>query len=267
MVTEQSARGSWPLRSISVVLGANHIDIVKPESPESLSFLILKKFLNEIVDETQDHAPETNTLESLTVKYPTLRLAKAEIETTGISNAVAASVLGSNIPLSALSEFYLLIAKHVTSTQLCDVAVRALEAVDKFNVGHAAVEYCLEEGRLEPEGLNSVARRMETVVNEPAVLWCHKQMIENLKTDDPYYSFLRKHIETIVLKDVDNMMAYLLYPSRGPSACNIFSFALAIEKVQDPKPLVMRWVEWIDNGKFDGNARQTAKRHKLSIRL
>jgi hypothetical protein len=237
---------------------SDHFSIAKPSDDKAIQHRLLCGFIREMgiseaVEATPDKVPEAELLANLTAQHPFLAAAQSEIENGGISNALAASLLGSGIAPPVLADFYLIMARRVSGMALYGVALCALEIVNKFDVGHSVLDYCLEDGRLEREWRNWIAVKMAGVDSESAVTWCHKVFTTNLRYDAHYNTFLQQHVATVALKDSQRMIAYLLHPNRGPAGCNVDSFYLAIQHVEDPTSLLVRWKEWIRDGRFDGD--------------
>ncbi|MGY8665924.1 hypothetical protein Q3C01_26715, partial [Bradyrhizobium sp. UFLA05-109] len=236
--------------------GSDHITIAKPGSKDALQHQLLRRFIDEMeiaasVGSKVREPPEVDTLAALVAQHPILAAAQSEIESTGLSNALAASILCSEISPIDLADFYLIMARRVSGQKLYGLAYSALELIDKFNIGHSVVEYCLER---EPNWKNQIAKNMVHMRSEPAVLWCHKQLTTRLKYHDTdYYLFLDKHISKLAEKDLQTIVAYLLHPDRGPAHHNIDSLYLAIKDLKDPSSFVLRWREWIRDGRFDNN--------------
>jgi hypothetical protein len=93
---------------------------------------------------------------------------------------------------------------------------------------------------------------MVAVDSLSAVLWCHSRLTSTIRHDGVYNYFLKRHIGTILDQRADEMATYLLQPNRGPAGLNVESFELLIEHLEDAGPFQRRWVEWINDGYFDG---------------
>lgn len=237
------------------VPSSNHFTISKPENKTAIQHRLLCQFINEIngAGDVCLEAPKEDlvTLEDLAASHPLLMLLKSELDAVGISHATAAAILVSDIPHKALSDFYLKQAAIVTGQKLYGIASCALEAIDKFGIGHEALERCLS--RLDANWLDFIALEMSRVTSEASVLWCHKKLTEFLKNDARYHQFIDKHIEVLASKDSARLTAYLLFPDRGPAQFNLDSIVTAIESLQNPQPLITRLNDWIRAGRFDGN--------------
>ena len=64
IVSEESARGFWDPDNVSVVLGATHSDITRPESAEDLRYLILRRFVDVVVAHDPRKLSEGNNIGS-----------------------------------------------------------------------------------------------------------------------------------------------------------------------------------------------------------
>ena len=238
------------------VPGSDHFSIAKPPDGRAIQHRLLCRFIREIGiaqinDTSLTEIRNPHSLETLVAEHPILSAAQSEIESSsGMSGALAASLLSSGIPSETLAEFYLIMARRVSGAQLFLVAAYALDLMDKSGVGHSTVEYCLEH--LDQDLTELVAQRMRKVVSEAAIIWCHKQLTTKIKDDVQYIFFLWEHVALLAEKEPQAMVAYLLHPDRGPK-CNLDAYQAAIAHLNDPTPLVIRCKEWISAGRFDGN--------------
>lgn len=196
---------------------------------------------------------DEDKLKNLLNTHQLLNAAFTEAIEKGVSSATASAILSSSIPPTDIAEFWRLIAIHVTDWSLFGVARYVLNVIDKFNVGHEVIEYCISDERLSSEQIEQIGMLMQYVSNEDTVVWCHIQLTKRIMTDVYYNSFLQKHISVITNKCYDDMSAYLLLPNRGPAKYNVDTFADVIRHVSNPEPFVIRWIDWIHAGRFDGN--------------
>jgi len=238
---------------------SDHFSIAKPSDKEAIQHRLLCQFIKEMTKGLSEFAPripektEDERLMALTSSYRLLAAAFAEAGGIGISEATASAILVSKIPKSDVHDFWRLIAKRVDGWKLFGVAAYVLTFVDNDGKGQDVIEYCLEEGRLSPQQRESLGTYMTAVNSREAVVWCHHQMTTHIKSDIYYNSFLHKHITIVATDCYDEMVAYLLYPNRGPTNYNVDSFYDAIRNLANPKPFVTRWIDWIRSGQFDGN--------------
>jgi hypothetical protein len=215
--------------------------------------LVLRRLGPTSPDATLDKEQRLNTLRA---SYPLLAAAFDEVQGEGISKATNAAILSSAIPSEDLSDFWSLIAERTQGWKLYGVASVTLQCLDKFGIGHDVIDYCLEEGRMDSNQKTSLGMLMSNVTSRSAVVWCHARMISKIKSDDYYNSFIHKHISVILEECRQAMLGYLLYPNRGPGSYNIDTFYDVIMQMDNPQPLVIRWIDWLNAGCFDGNNRE-----------
>jgi len=201
-----------------------------------------------------------------------LRTAYDESQDTGISKVTVASINASTIPANRLSDFIRCLVQVTKNKQkLYGITVIALEWLDKFDIGRESLEYCLTEGRLEAKQRDSLGKQMEYTTSRSAIIWCHKQLVTNIRTDQAYNFFLQKHLNIVFDECFEDMAAYLLYPDRGPCRCNVDIFFQIISKHDAAdkavEPFVIRWIDWIKNGKFEPTPDHTHESAELLYTL
>lgn len=183
---------------------------------------------------------------------PLLSIAFQEAaNSTGPSNATVAAIISSSIPGDELERFWLQLAKRFEGEDRLAIAKSAIKLLDARDAGYEAIEFCLEDGNLSPEHIEWLGMNMQYVNSPVAVLWCHKQMVSRVRSDAYYNSFLQKHVATVIRDCYEDMTAYLLFPDRGPGRYNIDSFFLVAQHLDDPKPFILRWQDWVRTGYFD----------------
>ncbi len=233
---------------------SDHFSIAKPSDKEAIQHLLLCQFIEDKSKLSEgNRKTEDKRLNELTTSHSLLAAVLDEVEGLGITDATVSAILSSNISKSDLSDFWCLIAKQVEDWKLYDVAVHVLSIIDKFNTGHDVIDYCLEEGRLSSEQRESLGMSMKNVTSKDAIIWCHHQLTTRIKSDVYYNWFLHKHADVVTNVCYDQMAAYLLSPNRGPANCNVDTFYDVIKKLADPEPFIIRWIDWVRTGRFDGN--------------
>ena len=274
VISRHSARSEWVRREVEIALRGevdgktvNVLPILLRggELPEALAGKTYADFTSELTYPTSlqrlmvrlgVEGPSTEAadrLSELTSASSMLRGALAELRDRGISNATADALLSSQVDDSDLSEFLNLAAREVDDGQkLFGLALTIVPCIDRRGVGHEALDHCLGAGRLTDDQLRSVAQYMVAVDSLTAVLWCHSRLTSVIRHDGVYHYFLKRHIDTILDHRADEMASYLLQPNRGPGGLNVDSFELLIYRLEHPGPFRRRWVEWINDGYFDG---------------
>ena len=238
---------------------SDHFSIAKPIDKEAIQHRLLCQFIKDMTTGLSEFAPrapektDDDRLIELTSAFPLLAAAFAEAGGIGISEATASAILDSKVPKSDVHDFWRLIAKRVDGWKLFGVAAYVLPFIDKTGTGQDVIDYCLEEGRLSSQQRESLGTYMTAVNSKDAVIWCHHQMATRIKSDVYYNSFIHRHAAIVTTACYDEMVAYLLYPNRGPTNYNVDTFYDAIRHVTNGKPLVTRWIDWIRSGRFDGN--------------
>ena len=169
----------------------------------------------------------------------------------GLSNATAEAIPSARVDDASLSEFLTLMAHEVTGWKLYGLATLALDCIDQRAVGHEALIYSLTGDRLDSYQREQIGLRMKYVSSPEAVIWCHTQLTTALKDDRNYHSFLVQHTDIVFAQLFDEMCAYLLSPNRGPGRHNVDTFAIMLERADNPRPFQRRWIEWIRDGLFD----------------
>lgn len=236
---------------------SDHFSIAKPDGQSAIQHRLLCQFLREMLGpERMDMVIEKTDeerLNELTHSHSLLAAALNEIEGEGITVATSIAVLASDTGGADLGLFWQLTARRVSGWKLFGVVLCALDTIDKYNTGHEAVLYSLEGERLSTDQRHSLGLSMSKVKNRDAILWCHEQVVTLIKSDVYYHSFVSRHLDLIVLECYDNMAAYLLYPDRGPGNYNIDTFCILLDKLHDSRAFEIRWTDWIQSGRFDGN--------------
>jgi hypothetical protein len=192
---------------------------------------------------------EIEMLTEIASKYPLLSICLQE---KGVPVAVSQAIPSSNIPKEQLATFWLLLAKHTEGWNRYGVASTALKLIDELNVGYETIIYCLTDDILNDDQKDSLGSDMKDVKSENAVIWCYKQLTQTIRLDARYHYFLFNHIDLIFDKCYHEMLAYLLYPDRGPGNYNIDSIFEVSKYSDSPQPFITRWWEWIRDGWFDG---------------
>jgi len=202
-------------------------------------------------DTTKDNQDES-FIDRYAKKYAVLRMAFSElVEGEGVSYATINALVASSIPQRILEKWWREFAEVIEGKKRCSVAIAAIHLLDKRGVGRVALEYCLADEHLDLWQRELCAEYFKVLTLSPSILWAHEQLVSVIKSDDAYYSFLSKHYDTIIEKDMDKMSSYLLYPDRGPHKSNMYSIFLLCSKLHDSGAFVERWCAWILEGKFD----------------
>ncbi len=215
--------------------------------------MILRRLGLTSLNVTLDKEQRLNTLRA---SYPLLAAASDEIQGKGITLATNAAILGSSIPLQDLSDFWRLITETAQGWKLYGIAACALQYLDKFDICHEVIDYCLDEDRLDSNQKTSLGMEMQYVTSRSAVVWCHSRLISKVKSDVYYNSFINKHRLVVIDECQQAMMGYLLYPNRGPANYNIDTLYDLIREMDNPRPLLLRWSDWLNEGRFDGNRQE-----------
>jgi hypothetical protein len=198
-------------------------------------------------------------LDELSRSNALLNVALTELRGYRISIAIAEALFGVGVTDAQFSEFLDLAARDIPPDGRYSLALMLPAYIDRRRAGHEALDYLLAEGDLSEDAISSVAGRMVGITTADAVLWCHQRLTTVIRRDREYYEFLRHHIATLVDRCRDDMVAYLLYPDRGPDKNNVYSFDLVIRALDDPGPFLGRWQEWIWNGLFNSGEDDAVK--------
>lgn len=196
---------------------------------------------------------DTRIFERLLKTHPLLAAAWESLEGPGVAQAVMGAMLTSSIPAVDQAAFWRIAAGRVEGEKLVNLAGCAVALVDAHGVGHEAFEACLEEGRLTPDQRARVGIFLLDVQGREAVIWAHRLLVNEICVDAHYHTFFHRHASVVLEACRDEMAAYVLIPDRGPLNCNVDTICAVIEKADDPEPFLQRWIDWINDGRFDGN--------------
>lgn len=286
VVSRHSARSDWVKREVEIALSgevAGQDVKVLPlllrggQLPEALVGKTYADFTSELTYASSVErllvrlgvqrfpAKALDRLSELTSSSALLRTAMLELRGDGLTNATGDALLSARIDDFDLSEFLGLAAREVEGRQLFGLALTLVPCIDERAVGHEALDYCLEPGRLQDDQVAAVAQHMRWVTTPSAVLWCHSRLTSRIRSDTYYNSFLNKHVHTVLDGCFDEMTSYLLQPDRGPGGYNVDSFALVLSNTGDTGPFERRWREWIHDGCFDRRRREEEGSERADI--
>ncbi len=127
------------------------------------------------------------------------------------------------------------------------LAIGVVKSIDRRNVGHSALEFCLEGNRLEPWQRDNLGMHMQYATSEVALRYFHSKLVNSIRSDTYYNSFLNSHLDFILANCYSDMAAYLLFPDRGPGSFNVDSFYSVVSRAQ-LGPLLLRCTDWINRG-------------------
>jgi hypothetical protein len=185
--------------------------------------------------------------------HPFVLAAKAEFVGTGnVSRAILAAILSCDHAPAGLLDF-LLDGVNEPAGRV-SIALFAITCIDRFDVGHEAVERCLKDGTLTEEQLLRVAERMCHGTRSAAIDWAHETLTKVIRRDLAYARFIGMHAKDVVTRHYDSAAAYLLIPDRGPTEGNVHSFFKIAMATLRARPFVTRIAEWISAGRFDGRS-------------
>lgn len=201
----------------------------------------------------QATSPEPEvTLQTLSQESPILKGAIEEvINKQGISYSTLELLLTSPIKDSSLDAFWRITIREFEKARF-SLAIGVVKSIDRRNVGHKALEFCLEGDRLEHWQRENLGMHMQYATSEVALRYFHSKLVTNIRSDTYYNSFLHRHLDFILNNCYSDMAAYLLFPDRGPDSYNVDSFHDVVNRAPDPAPFLLRWEAWINNSMFDG---------------
>ena len=161
-------------------------------------------------------AEPPDRLTELASSNAVLRVALTELRGGGITDATAEALVSVRADDVDLSEFLSLVVREVHGSTLFGLALTLVPCVARRGSGHEALDYCLQSGRLADWEMASVGMHMRQARTPEAVVWFHSRLTSVIRSDPYYHSFLVRHVDIILDRCFDEMVAYLLHPNRGP---------------------------------------------------
>ncbi|MCO5070262.1 MAG: hypothetical protein M9944_03515 [Rhizobiaceae bacterium] len=159
------------------------------------------------------------------------------------------------VPVEKLCLFYDLLKVDKTDQALYAIAESVSNFVNKYHIARKLISRCISTADLNADWKSSIFTRLNRIdlLEDDSLLWLQDLYEHNKPAADPGYEmFLQKHAKCLVSLNQASIFSYLLYPERGPGNLQIDAYEVAIDHVDEPAPLINRWINWIHKGYFNG---------------
>ncbi len=167
-------------------------------------------------------------------------------------------LLRAEVPDTVLDEFLSVAVRDVSDRVIFGLALSLPACIIQRGVGQEALQYCLDHRNLTPDELSSVWDRMARPDGPSESLRAAHRRIGTVVVragrvgpSYRYYQFLRDNIEQLVRECPEDLADVMLGPEFSARGSGLDSLVLAVEHSTDPEPYVRRWIDWIDEGRFD----------------
>ncbi len=195
--------------------------------------------------------PAPGSLGELTRHHPLLAALRAELAGVGARIDTTDALVDANVDPSVLEAFFSLVAREARPETRFGLGLSLLPFVARHQIGCEAAAFVLARGAMADYERGFVGMRLARLAGPSLVPWCHWLLVTVVRNDTAYQTFLSVHGPSVVRDHLDAMTEYLLVPDRGPAGYNIDAFACVLGSVPDPRPFLLRWFDWINDGRFD----------------
>lgn len=207
-------------------------------------------------------------IDQLAATSPELAQILRELRGSGLREPVGPDpLLNPVLPAGVLDEFLSLAVRECSDANLFGLALALPMCAFQRGAGYEALEYVLTRRGLPQDRREFVAGRMLGARSPADVVWAHGIVLKTGNTG-LYHSFLSRHARVVVEKCFDQLATYLLNPARGPGGYTANCLELVLQQVVGAPRLFLRpWLEWIDNGLFDGLSPRVGERPAVLYRI
>jgi hypothetical protein len=167
-------------------------------------------------------------------------------------------LLRAQVADTVLDEFLSVAVRDLSDRVIFGLALSLPACIIQRGVGQEALQYCLDHRNLTPAEVTSVWDRMARPGGPSESLRAAHRRIATVvlhagrvELSYRYYQFLRDNIGQLVRECPEELADVMLDPKFSAGGTGLDSLVLAIEYSADPEPYVRRWIDWIEEGRFD----------------
>jgi hypothetical protein len=135
------------------------------------------------------------------------------------------------------------------------LALSLPDCIIERGVGEEALEYCLAHESMSPDDLEAVFKNMSRPRGPNESLCAAHRRISSVAIRAGhvyhYYQFLRHNIDALVVECPEDLAEFMLDPQFAVSHLGLHCLFLAIQHSRNFEPYVRRWIDWIDEERFD----------------